>query len=78
MSTAARAPRRVLKGSNTLISICEQLATFGDELYVAEGNGLTRGILVFPITANGNVSPTRTIAGSSTGLTGPLGVFVFF
>jgi hypothetical protein len=64
------APTRVISGTSTLLSNPLSLA-----FDVANGEYITStfdagsgnsGILVFPRTANGNVAPSRVIAGSST------------
>lgn len=37
---------------------------------------VSNSVLVFPLTATGNVAPTRTISGSNTGLSLPIGIGV--
>ncbi|MBC7973522.1 MAG: hypothetical protein H7138_00950 [Myxococcales bacterium] len=69
------APRRVLSGINTLFDVPEQMAVLAGELYVA--NLGSTSVLVFPVNARGNVSPIRQIVGPSTGLSGPLGAWIF-
>src|SRR5579859_1875747 len=70
------APIGAISGANTQLSAPQQLFLDGpnDRLYVANQGGSS--ILVFDgaSIANGNVTPTRVIAGAATHLTAPLDV----
>ncbi len=49
-------------------------APVGPGIYVTDY--ATNSVLVFALDASGNVAPTRTISGSSTGMSGPIGIGV--
>jgi hypothetical protein len=72
-------PRRVIAGDNTGLGGHDvlgpaQLAIFAGEIYVAGG---ANRVLVFPVNANGNVAPTRSITGAHTNFDGLVGAFVY-
>lgn len=48
------------------------------ELYVANDLDSGSSITVYPLGANGNVAPLRTLKGPATGLAGPIGMAVDF
>lgn len=48
------------------------------ELYVANDLDSGSSIVVFPLGANGNVPPLRTLRGPATGIEGPIGMAVDF
>jgi hypothetical protein len=48
---------------------------FNEELYVA--NVDTNSVRGFPLTANGDAVPTRSIVGLATNINNALGVFVY-
>lgn len=58
----------------TTLSTPRTLFVQGDELFVADASA--NAIDVFPITAMGNVAPTRQIKGALTGLVGVSHIFV--
>jgi DNA-binding beta-propeller fold protein YncE len=72
------APSRVIAGAATTLNGPSALFfdTFNDRLYVA--NTTANTILVFnnASTTNGDVAPNRTLAGATTSLNDPYGVFV--
>jgi DNA-binding beta-propeller fold protein YncE len=72
--SGAAAPLRTIT-PDTALGFIDQLSTLGGEIYVASFS--TDRVAVFPVNADGVVTPTRLIAGSSTGLSGPVGTFVF-
>jgi hypothetical protein len=75
------APVAVIGGTNTGILAPSQIvlnnATTTGDLYVADG--AAAGVLIFANlgSANGNITPTRTISGSNTGLARAGGVGPF-
>lgn len=72
------APDRTITGSNTTFSdpIGLWLDSANDRLYVADAGASQ--VLVFDSasTINGNVAPSRTIIGSNTGFSGPVGLWL--
>jgi hypothetical protein len=60
-ATGDRPPIRRIAGPATTLSSPSSLAIVGDELYV----GQFGSIVVFPLNAAGNATPTRTISGVS-------------
>jgi len=72
------APTRLIQGANTNLSGTERIAVDSSWIYVTCYNFTpdTGSILVFPINATGNVSPTRTIQGANTNLSWPGGIAV--
>ncbi len=71
-------PKRTLQGPATGLNRPAGIAvdTVHQELYVT--NDLDSGsfINVYPLGANGNVAPIRTLSGSATGIEGPIGIMV--
>lgn len=62
-------------GATTNLSAPWSLATYNDELYVTDIS--TNAIDVFPVTASGNVAPSRRITGATTTLSSPYGLAVY-
>jgi DNA-binding beta-propeller fold protein YncE len=72
-------PKRTIEGSNTALNLPQGVAVdpIHDEIVVANSAFFwpDRGsILTFPRTADGDVAPIRTLAGSATQLCNPIGV----
>lgn len=71
-------PDRVIKGSNTGLGVQPRGLVVDSEnnLFVANGNngGITHAVLMFDEEADGDVAPTKVLAGDQTGLTGPVSV----
>ena len=73
------APIRNISGSNTGLNQPFGIAVGGNgAIYVANDDGFfsDESITVYAAGANGNVAPTRTIAGTNTALIDPTGVAV--
>jgi 6-phosphogluconolactonase (cycloisomerase 2 family) len=77
------APTATISGSNTGLSPgatseadLNGIAVTATHIFVI--NSSSNSILVYPLTANGNIAPTATISGNNTGLTGfnPSGIAV--
>jgi len=70
------APKRTISGSATLLNRPAGLAvdSVHQELYVANDVDVNAAILVFPLSANGNVAPSRILQGPLTTLMGPIGL----
>jgi 6-phosphogluconolactonase (cycloisomerase 2 family) len=73
-ANGAATPLRTIT-PDTALGFIDQLSISRGELYVASFS--TDRVAVFPVNANGTITPTRLIAGPSTGLSGPVGTFVF-
>jgi hypothetical protein len=73
-------PLRSIEGPSANLSGVETVAydPFHETIYIAEGgyNAIPAYVLAFPRLANGNVAPTRTIAGAATGIGYPIGLAV--
>jgi hypothetical protein len=73
-------PLRSVEGPAANLSGVETVAydPIHETIYVAEGgyNAIPAYVLAFPRTASGNVAPTRTIAGTATGIGYPTGITV--
>jgi hypothetical protein len=71
-------PTRVIAGSNTTLESVTAVAyePSNDLLYVATGaySSSNPKLIAFPRTANGNIAPVRTLAGSNTGISQPYGL----
>ena len=69
-------PKRTITGPLTLLDRPAGLIVdpIHQEMYVANDVDLTAAILVFPLSANGNVAPSRVIQGALTTLRGPMGM----
>jgi hypothetical protein len=72
------APIRTIAGSNTgFANGVYGVAWHNNRIYVTSGNStISSQIGIFPQAANGNVAPTKSIAGSSTQLSSPVGIAV--
>jgi DNA-binding beta-propeller fold protein YncE len=70
------APKRTISGPATLLARPAGLAvdSVHQELYVANDVDVNAPILVFPLSADGNVAPTRVLQGPLTTLRGPMGL----
>ena len=70
------APKRTISGPLTLLSRPAGLAvdSVHQELYVANDVDVNAAILVFPLSADGNVAPSRILQGPLTTLAGPMGL----
>ena len=72
------APSRIISGTNTTLSIpwTMWLDSSNNQLYVS--NGVGQSVVVFDgaDTLNGNVAPSRSIAGVNTGLGQPIGLWL--
>ncbi len=73
------APVRTIAGAPTTTGLSSPaglaFSSVTDELFVAN-NGTAASIIVFPRTATGATTPTRTISGGGTGLSGAWGVAI--
>ncbi|HEX3760624.1 MAG TPA: hypothetical protein VHW23_18040 [Kofleriaceae bacterium] len=65
---------RMLRGDHTGLQAPAQIKRFQDELYVSDIDA--DQILIYPVTASGDVPPARSIGGPHTGVFTPLGVAV--
>ena len=70
------APKRTISGAATLLNRPAGLVvdSVHQELYVANDVDVNAAILVFPLSANGNVAPSRILQGPLTTLMGPIGL----
>lgn len=70
------APRRTISGPLTLLNRPAGLVvdSIHQEMYVANDTDVNSPILVFPLSADGNVAPSRIIQGPLTTLAGPIGL----
>ena len=79
-SNGNAAPLRTITGSSTMIGNGLQgvAVDSSGNIYVTtcQGSGAD-GVYVFAAGANGNVAPSQSISGASTGMTCPTGPFVF-
>ena len=71
-STGNAPPVRQIAGAATTISNASGVAVFNNEIYVGQ---LASSVLVFPVTGNGNIAPTRTITFSGVNRTTGVSVF---
>lgn len=73
-------PKRTISGWLTGLTRPAGLAVdvVNQELFVANDLGSGASITVYPLAANGNVAPLRTLQGPLTALGGPLGMAVDF
>jgi hypothetical protein len=73
---AGDAPKRTISGPATLLNRPAGLVvdSVHQELYVANDVDVNAAILVFPLSANGNVAPSRILQGPLTTLMGPIGL----
>ena len=73
-------PLRSIEGPAANLSGVSNVAydPFHETIYVTEGgyNGIPANVLAFPRAADGNVAPTRVIAGASTMIGYPFGIAV--
>jgi hypothetical protein len=72
------APTRTLTGAATSLVTTLGVAILNNELYVSDIGGGAGGdfVAVFPVTANGNVVPTRRLIGATTGIAEPQGLMI--
>ena len=70
------APKRTISGAATLLARPAGLLvdSVHQELYVANDVDVNAPILVFPLSADGNVAPSRILQGPLTTLRGPIGL----
>lgn len=70
------APKRTISGAATLLNRPAGLLvdSVHQELYVANDVDVNAAVLVFPLSASGNVAPRRVLQGSLTTLSGPIGL----
>jgi hypothetical protein len=70
------APKRTISGAATLLARPAGMVvdSIHQELYVANDIDMNAPILVFPLSANGNVAPIRVLQGPLTTLRGPMGL----
>ncbi len=77
-ATGNAAPLRQINGSMTMLTINSEALSLAvdsaQNIYVA--NNFGQNVLVFSSTANGNVMPSRVLAGNATGLDWPSGITV--
>ena len=71
-------PKRIIAGAATGLTKPTGVAVdmVNRELYVTNDVDNYSSIVVFPLSANGDVAPIRTIQGTLTRLNGPVGLFV--
>jgi Lactonase, 7-bladed beta-propeller len=71
-------PKRTITGALTGLNRPSGLAvdSVNQELYVANDVVGGSSITVYPLGANGNVAPVRTLQGALTGIEGPIGMAV--
>jgi len=69
-------PKRTISGPATLLNRPAGLLvdSVHQEMYVANDVDVNAAVLVFPLSANGNVAPSRVIQGPLTTLSGPIGL----
>jgi hypothetical protein len=72
------APIRTIAGSNTgFANGVYGVAWHNNRIYVTSGNStISSQIGIFPQAANGNVGPTKSISGSGTQLSNPVGIAI--
>jgi 6-phosphogluconolactonase (cycloisomerase 2 family) len=73
------APVRTIQGINTTLNYPRGISVDSNFIYVVNHNvgGLQDRVDVYPINADGNIAPVRTIEGANTGLSGvPYGIDV--
>ena len=70
------APKRTISGPATLLARPAGLIvdSVHQEMYVANDVNVNAAILVFPLSADGNVAPSRILQGPLTTLSGPIGL----